>query len=109
MKCSIRFIDESVRDTFYKLEHSTSEDKKLYQAIRRTFVRIENNGESGILIKKKQIPKRYLIKYKLTSLWKYNLPGYWRLLYTIANDENGDRIAVIIKWMTHEQYDKEGF
>jgi hypothetical protein len=63
MKCTIRFFDDRVRDRFYSLEHSTSEDQMIYRAIRRTIEKIQNDYESGTFIEKSLVPKPYRKKY----------------------------------------------
>ena len=107
MKCAIRFFDEHVRDRFYALEHSTSEDQMMYYAIRRTIYKITNDYESGRFIEKRLVPKPYRKKYGANTLWKYDLPDGWRLIYMVSNDENNEPIAIILKWMTHVQYNKD--
>ncbi len=107
MKCSIRFFDERVRDRFYALEHSTSEDHRVYQAIRRAIERIQEDHESGVFIEKSLVPKSYRKKYGANTIWKHDLPNGWRLIYMIGNDENNEPIAVILKWMSHVQYNKD--
>jgi hypothetical protein len=79
----------------------------MYQALRRTIKKIQNDYESGIFIQNSRVPKSYRKKYEATTLWKYNLPNGWRLIYKIDNDENNEPIAVILKWMSHRQYDED--
>lgn len=107
MKCTIRFFDERVRNRFYNLEHSTSEDQVLYKAIRRAIEKIQNDYESGTYIAKSLVPGSYRKKYGARTLWKHDLPDGWRLIYMVANDENNEPIAIILKWMSHIQYNKD--
>lgn len=107
MKCTIRFFDKRIRDKFYALEHSSSEDNMMYQALHSTIKKIENDYESGTFIEKSLVPGSYRKKYGAKTLWKYNLPNGWRVIYMIGNDENNEPIAVILKWMSHIQYNKD--
>jgi len=83
IKSIVKFADIKVKKAFEKLKKSKTEDKQLYQLINRAIDDLEENVFTGIQIPKKLIPKEYIKKYKIGNLWKYDLPGGWRLLYTI--------------------------
>jgi hypothetical protein len=66
---------------------------------------LKENPFCGIAIPKRLIPKIYIRKYGINNLWKYNLPGAWRLLYSIA----GNRVkivAIILEWLSHKEYER---
>jgi hypothetical protein len=107
MKCSIRFFDSKVRENFYTLEHSSSEDNMMYNALRRAILKLENDYRSGTFIEKSRVPKSYRKKYGASTLWKHDLPGGWRLIYMVSNDETNQPIVIILKWMSHIQYNKD--
>ena len=44
-------------------------------------------------------------KYSIDNLWKYNLPGAWRLVYSIAGNEV-KIIAILLEWFPHKEYEK---
>ena len=44
-------------------------------------------------------------KYKVTNLWKYDLPNAWRLIYTVDTDEVMI-VAIILEWFDHKDYEK---
>jgi len=63
---------------------------------------LKTNSQYGV-----QIPKKLLKKTGLpvTNLWKVNLTGYWRMLYTIV----GDRVEVfcyVLEICDHRRYDR---
>lgn len=105
MKCRVVFADRKVKDSFEKLKDPKTEDQKLYTWLNRAFDDICENAFCGIQIPKKLIPKKYIKKYGIDNLWKYNLPGAWRLLYSVARDEI-IVIAIVLEWLPHKEYEK---
>jgi len=97
----IGFIDEKMKKAYESLKKS---DPKFHRILARAFDDILNDLECGIKIGKSAIPKSYIQKYNISVLWKYNLPGAWRLLYTVK----GSRLilAVILDWMEHKKYER---
>ncbi len=102
----MRFADEKLKERFKRLQDGTSEEKALAQQLATAFINIENNAFCSIQIPKRQIPNRYLSKYNIHNLWKYDLPGAWRLLYSVENQEV-IIVAIIIEWMNHKEYEKK--
>lgn len=98
----IVFIDLDLEDIFNRL------DKKdpLKKALVRTIRTIEEDCYCGRQVKKSLIPKRLIEKYSINNLWIYNLPDYWRLLYSLTNSMEIELIAVILDWMSHKDYEK---
>jgi Txe/YoeB family toxin of Txe-Axe toxin-antitoxin module len=105
MKCRVVFADNEVKELFEKLRVSKTEEQKLYALLNQAFDDISENAFCGIQIPKKLIPKRYIKKYGIDNLWKYNLPGAWRLLYSVARDEI-IVIAIVLEWLPHKEYEK---
>jgi Txe/YoeB family toxin of Txe-Axe toxin-antitoxin module len=105
MKCRVVFADKKVKKSFEKLKDSKTEDQKLYTWLNGAFDAICENAFCGIQIPKKLIPKKYFKKYNIDNLWKYNLPGAWRLLYSVARDEI-IIIAIVLEWLPHKEYEK---
>jgi len=64
------------------------------------------NPEYGIHIPKDRIPKEYVQKYDLNNLWKINLSGAWRMLYTLRGSEV-EIISLIVDIINHQDYDKK--
>jgi hypothetical protein len=105
MKVSVSVADESTKKNLKRLEGSTSENRILLENLNRAFDRLQIDPYCGIHIPKKLIPIAYFKKFQLKNLWKYDLPGGWRLLYFIVNDDN-ETIVVVIDWMTHKEYER---
>lgn len=78
----------------------------LKKQLERAFESLEEDAFIGIQIPKRLIPKEYVEKFgKLTNLWKYNLPGAWRLIYTIKNNKVSI-LSVVLEWMDHKTYER---
>ena len=105
MKSEIEFADERVKSSFEELKDSRTEDKKLHKWICRAFEDLEDNAFCGIQISKKLIPKVYFEKYGIDNLWKYDLPGAWRLIYSVANGQVCV-LSIILEWMSHKDYER---
>ncbi len=59
----------------------------------------------GTRIPRRLWPREYLQKYYPTNLWKCNLPGAWRLVYTVVGTEV-EIVSVILEWFDYKNYEK---
>ena len=97
---SVVFIEERLEERFVSLG-----DTPLRRALTSTIRSIEENAFSGVQVPKRLIPKRYVSAYGISNLWKHDLSKGWRLLYTVASDEEGV-ICAIIDWFDHKRYER---
>jgi len=102
----VAFIDKKTEDKFESLKNKDSQEQKLHQFIERAINDLKKDPTSGIKIPKKLWPKDYKQKYKITNLWKYDLPNAWRLIYTIQSDEI-TIINIILEWFNHKNYERK--
>ena len=87
--------------------HSKTE-RTLLTAITQKIQLIKTNPHYGNPIAKKLIPKNYLEKYEITNLFRIELPNYWRMLYTLTDNETKiEIIAFILDIIDHPTYDKK--
>lgn len=98
------FAEESIKEALIKLK---TEDPKLYKHLNRAKEDIQENAFCGIQLSKNLIPKDWIQKYKITNLWKYNLPNAWRLLYSITTPSKIEIISVFLDWMDHKDYERK--
>ena len=105
MKSEIKFASKRVKESFKELEHTRTEDKKLYKWICRAFEDLEENAFCGVQISKKLIPGVYFEKYGIDNLWKYDLPKGWRLIYSVADGEICV-LSIVLEWMCHRDYER---
>lgn len=96
------FAEGKLLDVYHRLE---LEDPQLYKFISRALDELKKNPECGIHIPKRLIPKVYIKKYRINNLWKYNLPGAWRLIYSIAGSE-AEVVSIVLEWMSHREYER---
>jgi hypothetical protein len=78
-----------------------SENQQLMRSIKRTSKLIKENPQYGIQISQKLIPK----KYAVDNLWKVNLTGFWRMLYTLKGNEL-EIICFVLEICNHKKYNK---
>ena len=76
----------------------------LIKAIDNKCSLIINNPHYGNPLGKKIYPKAYLDYYAITTLFRVELPAFWRLLYTIQQ-ESEQRI-LILDILNHKDYNK---
>ena len=69
---------------------------------------IKNNIHYGRPISKKKIPEEYNTKYGIKNLFWVELPNFWRMIYTLMNDEYKiEIIAFVLDVMDHDKYNKK--
>jgi len=85
---------------------SLSENNPVRKAVSKAVEDLKANAFTGIQIPKKLIPKSYIRKYGISNLWKYDMPGGWRLLYTITKNTEVEIISAIIEWFDHKDYER---
>jgi len=102
MESRIQFVTEKIKKSFENLKRT---DFKMYNFILRAFEDIEENVFCGIQVPKKLIPREYLKKFGVRNVWKYNLPGAWRLLYSVEG-KNLVIFSIILEWIDHKTYER---
>ena len=88
MECKVQFVNEKLQKAFTKLGEGKFEEKQLKSFLERAFQDIYKNPFCGIQIPKRLIPKEYIKKFNIKNVWKYNLPGAWRLLYSLEGNQD---------------------
>ena len=101
----VAFISKKLKKYFEDLKSGNFEDKQLYDFIDRAMDDLKKDPTCGVKIPKRLWPKEYVKRYKITNLWKYDLPNAWRLIYTIASDEI-KIMSIILEWFSHKDYER---
>ena len=78
---------------------------QLLKAINREKANLKIDPQCGIHIPRKYIPKKLIERYGTDRLWKIDLVGYWRLIYTIVGDDV-KIIAFVLEFMDHDRYNE---
>lgn len=79
--------------------------EQLLSSINNALKNIKVDYRYGNLIPKKYISKATIQRYGTDKIFRVELVGYWRLLYTIVGDEV-KIIAFILEYMDHNRYNK---
>src|SRR3989344_2208358 len=83
-------------------------EKSILNAINKKSELIKQNPHYGDPISHELIPKEYIQKYGITNLFRVELPSFWRMLYTLTNnDTKAEIIAFVLDIMDHPSYDKK--
>lgn len=105
-------LNEKVRGEREKGSQS-SFHQTLLGSIDSKIALLKANYDYGIQIPRKLIPRKYLLEYGVTNLWKVNLAGYWRLIYTLKQPQREQtELEVIDIWLDvldifdHKAYDR---
>jgi hypothetical protein len=83
----------------------SSDNQKLLKSIKRAIDLLKMDPQFGIHISRKLIPKAYVEKYGIDNLWKFDLTGYWRMLYSLKTTEV-ELISFVLDIVDHPTYDK---
>jgi len=75
---------------------------QLLRSIKQKIEFIKSNPFYGNNIKKDRIPTSYNVK----NLWRVELTGYWRMIYTIKGDQI-EIICFVLDILNHNDYNKK--
>ena len=84
----------------------SSEKQTLFNSIKQKIEILKDNPEFGTHVSKDKIPKEYIIKYDVNNIWKVNVSGAWRMIYTIKGSEV-EIISLILDILSHRDYEKK--
>lgn len=82
-----------------------SKYQTLLKSLKQKVDILKHDPMIGTHIQKGRIPEKYERMYDVTNLWKLDLSGYWRMIYTIKGTEI-DIISVVLDIVDHQSYDK---
>ena len=102
MAVIVGFADERVKKAFDALK---TRDIGLYHRISEAMDTLKTDPGAGIKIPSNLWPKKYVKKFDINNLWKYNLPDAWRLIYTLRGDR-AEIITIVLEWMDHGDYER---
>jgi len=79
--------------------------KQLLISINNAIKNLKLNPHFGDLIPRKYLNSKLIERYGTDKIFRIELVGFWRLLYTLIGDET-KIIAFILEYMDHEAYNK---
>ncbi len=108
---NVKVILSPEAEEVYKYLNQQSPNSKVEKSILNAFNKkvelIKFNVHYGDSIKKDQIPEKYKTKYDVNNLFRVELPNFWRMYYTLTDDENQvEIIAFVLDILDHKKYDK---
>ncbi|MFH0711802.1 MAG: hypothetical protein V1889_01720 [archaeon] len=108
---TVRIILSPEAEEVYKKLNSESELNKqsrmILKAINNKIDLIKSNIHYGDPIAKNLIPEEYKIKYTISNLFRVELPAFWRMLYTLTNNEEIEIITFVLDIIDHPTYDNK--
>ena len=107
----IRIILSKEAEEVYKNLNQESQNSKqarmILKAVNNKIDLIKSNIHYGNPIAKNLIPEEYKEKYGSTNLFRIELPLFWRMLYTLTNNEQVEIIAFVLDIIDHSTYNKK--
>lgn len=99
---------EEVYNYLDKESKNSKIERMIFNSVNKKIDLIKINHHYGEPIAKKLIPKEYKIKYDVNNLFRVELPNFWRMLYTLTNDEEKiEIIAFVLHIIDHKNYNKK--
>jgi hypothetical protein len=107
----VRIVLSPEAEEVYKKLNTEAESNKqsrmILNAINNKQELIKANIHYGNPIAKNLIPEEYKLKYSINNLFRVELPTFWRMLYTLNNNEEIEIIAFVLDIIDHPTYDKK--
>jgi hypothetical protein len=94
-------VDEEISEGIKKSDHQI-----LLKSIKQKIDLLKIDPQHGIHVGKEKIPKEYIKNYDANNIWKIDLPGYWRMIYTIKGSDV-EIVAVVLDIIDHPTYNKK--
>ncbi len=99
---------EEVYDYLEKEAPNSKIERSILNSINKKKEIIKNNPHYGSPVGKNLIPKEYVEKYGVHNLFHVELANFWRMLYTLTNDETEVEIlAFVLDIIDHDSYNKK--
>ncbi len=102
---SVKFASDSIENTFLELKSGKFHEKELAKWIEKAIIKLVENQLIGVVVPQKLWPVEYVRNYGINNLRKCNLPGGWRLRYTVKAN-NVEIIPIILEWLPHHEYER---
>lgn len=100
------YLKDDAKESYFQLKtKSDKPSRTLVSAIDRIMTLLTMNPQLGDPINKKQFPRQLIQKYSINNLYRIELSSFWRLLYTIKNDEIYIYL-IVLKIIDHKKYNK---
>jgi len=107
-------FDEEAYLEYQSLQHKVASSSKskgyptyeqLLFSINNAIKNLKLDPHFGDLIPRRNFGKNVINRYGTDKIFRIELVGYWRMLYTLVGDE-AKIVAFILEYMDHDKYDK---
>ena len=108
-------LSEEANEVYEELNKIVGEEKKkgiessfhqsLLRSIKRVKELLKENPFAGDQIPKRQIPKKYFLKYDIDNVWRIELTNRWRLVYSITGNQI-EIITFVMDIFNHRNYNR---
>jgi mRNA-degrading endonuclease RelE of RelBE toxin-antitoxin system len=98
-------LNKIIREEISK-DISSSENQTLFNSIKQKINFLKENPEYGTHIPRDRIPKDYTIGMDVNNLWKVDLAGAWRMIYTLRGSEI-EILCIVLDIFSHRKYEKK--
>lgn len=107
----VRVVLSPEAQEVYKQLNQEAETSKqarmILKSVNNKIELIKANVHYGDPIAKNLIPEEYKQKYGTKNLFRVELPTFWRMLYTLTDNEEVEIIAFVLDIIDHPTYDKK--
>ena len=103
-------LSPEAEEVYKKLNEEAGANKQsrmILKAVNNKIDLIKANIHYGSPIAKNLIPEEYKKKYGTTNLFRVELPAFWRMLYTLTNNNEVEIIAFVLDIIDHPTYDNK--
>jgi mRNA-degrading endonuclease RelE of RelBE toxin-antitoxin system len=102
-------LSPNAAEIYTKLKESNEKlDKSILNSFLEKVEILKTNVHYGDPVAKKLIPKEYVKFYEIKNLFRFELPQFFRVTYTITNGAAGIEIVVLVlDIMDHKTYNKK--
>ncbi len=121
-RVSVRLLGDA-KDAYLALKGEVAEERSrgitdsfhqtLLKSIDDKVALLKSHYDFGIHIPRRNIAQKYITLYEVTNLWKVNLTGAWRMVYTLKQPQREDaEVDIISIWLDvldildHNEYDR---
>lgn len=100
-------LSPSAEDALRRLEaaEAGSPGRTVAKRVRQLGTLLRSDCLHGEVVKKRLLPRALVEKYRVGNMYVEDLPGFWRLLYSIAH-AGPDRFVIVLEIVDHPAYDR---
>ncbi len=124
-RVSVKLLGDA-KEAYLTLKRIAAEERRkgifgsfnqtLLKSIEDKITILKGDSDFGIHIPKNRISQKYILQYEVTNLWKVNLSGGWRMIYTLKQPQRENtEVEILSIWLdvldvldiiSHGEYDK---